>query len=57
VQINNRETRGVPYVLGDDLLGGVREAEVDEVGEGGHGRRRLGRTQRRKKREEVVVWD
>jgi len=30
----------VPYVLGDDLLRGVGEVEVDEVGEAGHGRRR-----------------
>lgn len=31
------DNHGVPYVLGDDLLGGVGEVEVDEIGEGGHG--------------------
>ena len=43
----------VPYVLGDDLLRGVGEVEVDEVGEAGHGRRRheqrLGRRRKGKR--------
>lgn len=34
-----KENVAVPYVLGDDLLCGVGEVEVDEVGEAGHGRR------------------
>lgn len=29
----------VPYVLGDDLLRGVGEVEVDEIGERSHGGR------------------
>ena len=32
-----------PYVLGDDLLGAVREVEVDEIGEQSHGRERTSR--------------
>jgi hypothetical protein len=53
----NRETRAVPYVFRDDLLGVVREVEVDEVGEAGHGRRL--RCDRGWGPEEVVVvvWD
>lgn len=26
-----------PYVLGDDLLGGIGEVEVDEISKQGHG--------------------
>jgi hypothetical protein len=46
----------VPYVLGDYLLRGVGEVEVDEVGEAGHGRRHEQRLGRRRKGKREMRW-